>query len=837
MENELRRESSMNDEVEIQHIIKIKYADVQQNIILKNEICSIGRHSSNHIIIHHPTVSRYHCSILPVKYKDKDQEELFWIIDGDLKGNRSSNGLFINGNKSLSHELKSGDKITIGGNEVEIIYVVCYSNSGEEINTPVPYIIENDETDSDDDTISKDSQYSITVKTKQELEHFFLQEVIFRLHNQDIKLNCPIFVINLDGEITYTNSFFKENFPDFRENFKMNLFFKNLQEDLENSQKDFCLREIKYQDIYFTQYAYFIEEKSKIKSYIFSFSQRDNFEKALRDNEEKYRAVVRQISEGIILIDPITKQIIEANQAYCSLIGHSNQEILFLKLYDLVAADADIIDSIIRKVQKNRLNLTQEFIHRHCDGSLIHVEVNISTIYYSAKEFICYAVRDITERKLVEEMLRYQACHDLLTELGNRNLFNQQLDNAIARAQRYKYQFAVMFIDLDRFKNINDTLGHSLGDKFLQSVAQRVKKSLRSADLIARWGGDEFTILLSEIKHSEEASIVAERILESLKKPFQIMEYQLYAHLSIGISVYPQDGDTLETLLKNADIALYRMKDQGGNNYQYYNSSMNQKKSELLRMETYLYEAIKDNQLELYYQPQIHVKTGAILGMEALIRWYHPILGEVSPTKFIPIAEQTGLIKSIGEWVLFTACKQTKQWQNLGFPPFKIAVNLSPRQFQQKNLVNRFSEILKETELEPKYLELEITESSIIEHPDLTQHILGQLTDLGISISMDDFGSGYSSLGYLKKFPFKKIKIDQSFVKDLKNEPEDIAIISAVVTLGKGFNLQVVAEGIETLEQLQLLKELQCEIMQGYYFSHPLSVEHATNFIESVCPK
>lgn len=822
----------MSDEIEIQHIIKIKYGDIQQSIILKNEIYSIGRHSSNNIVIHHPTVSRYHCSILPVKYKDKNQQELFWIIDGDLKGNRSANGLFVNGNKSLSHELKSGDKITIGGNEVEVTYLICYSNTDQEITIPIPYNSENYDPNVAQN-IDENSQSNITITSKENLENFFIKEILFILHNQDKKLNCPIFTLDLEGKITYTNSFFKENFPDFKDNFNTNIFSKNLLQDLQSTNKNFCIREIKYQDNYLTQYAHFSDDKSQIKSYLFSFNERDKIEKALRENEEKYRAVVRQISEGIILIDPITKKIIEANQAYSSLIGHSNQEILTLKLYDLVAADPDIIDSIIRKIQKNRLNLTQESIHRHIDGTLINVEVNISTIYYSAKEFICYAVRDITERKLAEEMLRYYACHDSLTELGNRNLFNEQLYKAIARAQRYQCQFGVMFIDLDRFKNINDTLGHDIGDKLLQSLAKRIKKCLRSADVIARWGGDEFTILLSEIKHSEDASIVAERIFESLKKPFQIMENQLYGHLSIGIAIYPQDGDNLETLLKNADIALYRMKDEGGNNYQYYNPSMNQKKTELLRMEGYLYEAIKQNQLELYYQPQINVKTNKILGMEALIRWHHPILGTVSPAQFIPIAEQTGLIKSIGEWVLFTACKQNKKWQNLGLPPLQVAVNLSPRQFQQQNLVSRFNEILKQTELDPKYLELEITESIIIKHPELAQHILNQLKNLGISISMDDFGTGYSSLGYLKKFPFKKIKIDQSFVKELKNEPEDIAIISAVITLGKGFDLQVVAEGIETLEQLNLLKELQCEIMQGYYFSHPLPVEEATNFIKS----
>ncbi|MGI0483737.1 putative bifunctional diguanylate cyclase/phosphodiesterase, partial [Geminocystis sp. CENA526] len=433
----------------------------------------------------------------------------------------------------------------------------------------------------------------------------------------------------------------------------------------------------------YTQYAYFIQEKTEIKSYIFSFSERDSIENALRESEEKYRAVVRQISEGIILIDPITKQIIEANNAYCTLIGYTNQEILSLKLSDLVATDSEISDSIIRKVIHDRLNITQESIHRHKEGGLINVEVNISTIYYSAKEFICYAVRDITERKLAEEMLRYQACHDLLTELANRNLFNEQLHKTIARAQRYKYQFAIMFIDLDRFKNVNDTLGHDIGDKLLQEVAHQIRDCLRNSDLIARWGGDEFTILLSEIKHPHDVAVVANRILQSLKQPFLIMEYQLRAYLSIGIAIYPQDGDNLETLLKNADTALYEIKDKGGNNYQYYNPSMNRQQKELLRMEGYLYEALMHNQFELYYQPQINIKTCQVVGMEALIRWHHPILGRVSPIQFIPIAEETGLINALGEWVLFTACSQNKTWQEMGLNPIKIAVNLSPRQFQQ----------------------------------------------------------------------------------------------------------------------------------------------------------
>lgn len=827
----------MNEPTEHKHLFQIEYDNIKQNIILKNEVYSIGRHSSNSIVIHHPSISRYHCSILPVKYKNKNQQELFWIIDGDLKGNRSANGLFVNGIKSLSHELKSGDKISIGGDQVQVTYTIYNEHNIEEISLADLNINRDLSTQDDsEDTIIKNfsSRVPKTLTGKEDKKNFFIEEILFILHNQNTDLYCPILTIDLNNKITYTNSIFKDKFPNFRENYKVNSFIKNLVLELENSEKDFCLREIKYNERNYTQYAYFIENKTQIKSYIFSFSERDNIENALRESEEKYRAVVRQISEGIILIDPITKKIIEANNAYCNLMGYTNQEILSLKLSDLVATDPEISDSIIRRVLHDRLNITQESIHRHKEGTLINVEVNISTIYYSAKEFICYAVRDITERKLSEEMLRYQACHDVLTELGNRNLFNEQLHKTIARAQRYKYQFAIMFIDLDRFKNINDTLGHDIGDKFLQAVAHRIRNCLRNSDLIARWGGDEFTILLSEIKHPHDVAIVANRIFHNLKQPFGVMEYQLRAYLSIGIALYPQDGENLETLLKNADTALYQTKNEGGNNYKHYNPSMNHQQKELLKMEGYLYEAIKKKQFELYYQPQINVKTSQIVGMEALIRWQHPVLGRVSPIQFIPIAEETGLIHALGEWVLFTACKQAKTWQNMGFNPIKIAVNLSPRQFQQKNLVSIFKDIISKTELAPQYLELEITESSIIDHPELTKDILDRLIELGISISMDDFGSGYSSLGYLKKFPFHQIKIDQSFVRELKNQPQDLAIISAIITLGKGFDLSVIAEGIETKEQLQLLKELQCEIMQGYFLSHPLPVDKATQLLEDV---
>ncbi|MBF2058112.1 MAG: EAL domain-containing protein [Cyanobacterium sp. T60_A2020_053] len=821
----------MSETSDFQHILTIEYDNKTKNIGLSNDVYSIGRHSSNSIVIYDTTISRYHCTILPVKYKDSKGKEVFWIIDGDLKGNRSANGIFVNGDKCLSHELKSGDIINIGSGGVKASYniiqkgeiVISEDNLFEDeifvdTNIKTIHII-------DSDSIEKQTYF-----TKEGLP--FVEQIIYLLSQQQTIAFYATFDVNSERQIINSNTVFRTKFPDFRSKYHDNPFLKNLSEDLSSNESQIILREIEYDDKNLTQLAFYNENKTVIKNYLFEFNQHEKVERALRESEEKYRAVVRQISEGIILIDPFSKQILEANNAYCSLTGYTNQEILSLKIYDLVAVDAEVTDSIIRKIHRDRLDLIQESLHRCQDGSLIPVEVSMSVIYYSAKEVICYAVRDITERKISEEMLRYQACHDVLTELGNRNLFNEQLYKAIANAQRYKHQMAILFIDLDRFKNINDTLGHEIGDKFLKNVAKRLHKCLRTADVIARWGGDEFTILLSEISHSRDASVVARRILNSLKKPFQIIDYQLYASLSIGIAIYPQDGDNPDTLLKNADIALYRTKEEGGNHYQYYLPSMNHQRTELLQIESYLYDALENNELELCYQPQIDITKGEVVAMEALIRWQHPQLGKVTPSNFIPIAEETGLIIPIGEWVISQACRQGKIWQDLGYYNLSVAVNLSPRQFQQRNFVNVVKNILIETGLSPQFLEVEVTETMIIQDPNLGKQILSQLSDLGILVTMDDFGTGYSSLSYLKQFPFKKIKIDQSFVRELKNNQEDLAIISAILILGKGLNLEVVAEGVETEDQLTLLRDLKCEQMQGYFFSQPLDVNEANLFLQ-----
>jgi diguanylate cyclase (GGDEF)-like protein len=426
-------------------------------------------------------------------------------------------------------------------------------------------------------------------------------------------------------------------------------------------------------------------------------------------------------------------------------------------------------------------------------------------------------------QRRVEDTLKHQASYDLLTGLPNRLLFNERLALALANNQQQGEILAVLFLDLDGFKKINETLGHGVGDRLLQDVAQRLKKCLRESDTIARWGGDEFTLLLSPIVCAEQAAEIAQGILSAFNLPFQIEgKGEFYIKASIGIALAPYDGEDTETLLKNADAAMHRVKQQGRNNYQLYTPSIGTQALERMVLENNLYKALERQEFLLHYQPQIDLKTGKIVGMEALLRWQHPEQGLIPPNRFIPLAEETGLINQIGEWALRTACAQNKAWQLAGLPPLRMAVNLSARQFMQQNLMEKIAQVLEETALEPRYLEIEITETTAIQDIDFTISVLQTLKNMGIYISMDDFGTGYSSLSSLKRFPLSTLKIDRSFI-------DDAPIIKAVIALGHGLNLKVIAEGVETPGQLEFLREVKCDDVQGYFLSKPLSAEAAAN--------
>ncbi|MEP0872069.1 diguanylate cyclase [Trichocoleus desertorum AS-A10] len=433
-------------------------------------------------------------------------------------------------------------------------------------------------------------------------------------------------------------------------------------------------------------------------------------------------------------------------------------------------------------------------------------------------------------QRRVDAMLRHQASHDHLTGLPNRLLLHERLSLALAHANDQGRMIAVALLDLDRFKTINDSLGHTIGDRVLQEAAQRLSDCLPEVDTIARWGGDEFAVLMTEIRCAEDVLEVAQRILSAINTPFTSNHQDLHLTASIGVAFAPYDGEDAQTLLKHADTAMYHAKQQGKNNCQLYDTLMNTKALEQLVLENSLYKALDREQFVLHYQPQISLDSDQLIGMEALLRWQHPDLGAIPPSRFIPLAEETGLIISIGEWVLRTACAQNRAWQLAGLAPLRIAVNLSARQFQQQNLVQTIAEILTETELEPQYLEIEITETTVVQDVDFTISLLQQLREIGVHISIDDFGTGYSSFSALKRFPLSTLKIDQSFIQDVTHSHTDASIVNAIIALGHGLGLEVIAEGIETSQQLEFLRSVKCDAIQGYLFSPPLTTEAATQF-------
>jgi diguanylate cyclase (GGDEF)-like protein len=423
--------------------------------------------------------------------------------------------------------------------------------------------------------------------------------------------------------------------------------------------------------------------------------------------------------------------------------------------------------------------------------------------------------------------LNHLAYYDALTDLPNRILFEDRLTQALILAESNRQTLAMLFLSLDGFKKVHDTLGRVMGDRLLQKVAERLRISAHRGETVARFEGDEFALLLTQVggTEGEDVGAVIFQINESLKLPFLIDEHELFITVSIGISLYPDDGADAPTLLKNADAALYRAREQGGDNYQFYTADMNAKAMKRLTLENSLRRALERSEFEVYYQPVLDINTRKIVSVEALLRWHHPELGLVQPAEFIPLAEDTGMIVPIGEWVLRTACAQSKSWQSAGFAPLSLAVNLSARQFQQQNLSEVVVRILQETGLNPRDLELELTESSIMKNAEWAVRTLSELKAMGVKIAIDDFGTGYSSLGYLKRLPIDTLKIDRSFVSDVTTDPDDAALVMAIITLAHNLRLKVIAEGVDSEEQLRFLHLLRCDEWQGYFFSKPLPVE------------
>ncbi|PLS17668.1 GGDEF domain-containing protein [Bacillus sp. M6-12] len=541
-----------------------------------------------------------------------------------------------------------------------------------------------------------------------------------------------------------------------------------------------------------------------------------------KESEGRYRSLV-EMSPDIIAVFSKGK-IDYINEAGCRLFGAKRiDEIVGQPISRFISPD------IFQKIKDNELGIESsekgifggQFQAIKLDGTAIDIEASAMPIFYEGRVVNQVVGRDISQRKRAEKTIQFMAYHDTLTGLPNRNMFRKHLTKVLNQPDSHK--LAVLFLDLDRFKIINDTKGHTIGDLILKKVAERLSKAVFQAGMVSRQGGDEFIIML-ENADKEKAAQIAGCIVDQFVHPIELGGQEFYVTPSIGISIYPDDGNDEETLIKLADTAMYLAKEHGKNNFKFYSSHLNMLASRKMELENGLRKAVELNQLKLFYQPQVELTTGEIVGIEALIRWKHPELGWISPSEFIPLAEETGLIIPIGKWVLQTACKQNKTWQNTGLMQVPVGVNISVRQFQDDQFVESVKGELAYSGLEPNLLELEITES-IMQNIEKSSMILNQLKDLGVKLSIDDFGTGYSSLSYLNHLPINILKIDKSFVDGITQDNTQGAIVKTIIDMGHNLNFQVVAEGIETKEQVTFLIENACRIGQGYFFSKPVPPE------------
>jgi diguanylate cyclase (GGDEF)-like protein/PAS domain S-box-containing protein len=562
---------------------------------------------------------------------------------------------------------------------------------------------------------------------------------------------------------------------------------------------------------------------------------------ALFDEKERAQVTLNSIGDAVLSTDfrgRITFLNIVAERLTGwgreDALGHRFEEVC--QLVDSGNTRQRVSNPMVRAITEDRtVGLTQNCVLVRRDGFETAIEDSAAPIHDRNGQITgaVMVFRDVSSARALSLKMSYLAQHDSLTDLPNRVLFNDRLAQAMAIAQRSCTSLGILYLDVDRFKTINDSLGHAIGDSLLQSVAQRLRGCIRHADTVSRQGGDEFVILLSQLSHAQDAAITADKVLAALSVPHQIKQHTVYTTVSIGVVTFPDDGLDAETLLKNADFAMYQAKESGRNCYQFFKPEMNAKAVQRQSVENGLRIAIARQAFVLHYQPKFNLKTGCITAVEALVRWRHPMRGVLPPSEFISIAEDSGLIVPIGRWVLNEGCRQAKAWRDAGFAPIRMAVNISPVELRAKTFVQDVRLVLQDTGFDPQHLELELTETFLLQDPKATTTVLQSLWETGVRFALDDFGTGYSSLSYMRRFPIDTLKIDESFVRDVTTDDESASVVQAIIDMGKGLHMRVVAEGVETREQLHFLRERECPEAQGYFLGRPAIAKHIGRLLEA----
>ena len=807
---------------QIHHILVIEDPSFVREIQLDAATYSIGRHSSNDLVLSCQKTSRNHATLLR-KTDVKTNQCSYWILDGDLQGNRSRNGIYINGKKGLVHELHSGDVIHFSGDAL-----IKYKTSTEPLKNTIQSNKEDLARISNLPNLAVGRDILINKETVVAAERANLsidRLVDTSLQNSLAELSPqPIIESDLYGNITYINSAGIITFKDIHHRKLNHPLLDNLVSLYHQGHDNIITREIKLNGNSFQQTAHYLPEKRVIRNYLTNITRQKVIENELQQIKTFCNRITEQISEGIILVESATKQIVEANNACSQILGYSNAELLQMNIYELVN-ESDKFALVLRNIIAEKNTFTGEYLLHHKNSSLIQTQIQMSILGGESKEIVCFVVRSLGSNNIINTIDRSS------NEIFKRELFDQQLSTAIANAKRSQKLLAVLFCKLDFLPDINATVGAENYDKLLLALEKRLGTCLRSGDTVIRWKEDKFALLLPQVNDIEEVTKISQRIERSTNQSFTLGKTKASIKSVTGIAVYPQDGVDPEILMASANTALERA-NANKNSYQFYDEAMNSQALVALELESLLKQAIEQEEFELYYQPQINIDNGRTEAVEALLRWKHPELGLVAPGNFIRLAEKTKLIVPIGEWTIRTACIQNKQWQTEKMPASKITVSLSLVQFQQSNLSQKIAEILTETDLDASLLELEVSAATLMDNVDYSRHMINQLKSQGLKIAVDGFTTSFSALEYLKQIPIDTLKIDRALVQQLTDSPQDLAIVTALIELGKGFNLRIVAEGVETQEQVELLRGLNCHNMQGYWFGRPLGANEAGKLLQ-----